>query len=263
MFFLSVTRVCQNRRRRRRHSVSTPAHVQQQKQTLTRSIATLERQLETRRAQLEHHVDVEEQLLTARQRTDDEQMAWERKMARGKSIYGDAWDHSVDGNVPIGTLMNMKKQDLVEIQAEARAQVSCATSGKSEHDASDAQENTIQRQNKAALYMQDQSAWSPRVASVIQRPSQQWTSYRKATKRTQQTSCRDTALDELDWGNMTRDADTVVPPMPKLDLTRLVPYDRVNPGRPEPGVDTAQMKAATRRRARLDALNQFRFPFKH
>lgn len=203
--------------------------------------------------------------------------------------------------------MNMKKEDLQDIQAEARAEVSAMNKNRHFPNREETQEEIIQRQNAAAFHIQDQSAMSPRVASIQRRPQSQWKSYRKTTKRTHQTSRRDAEFeDDLDWGSGStiRKPETTnvplefKPEMPKLDLSKLQAYTSVDPGatqtipllvKPEmpmkfgdlsklhayeslnPGVapppviplDQSQLKAAAHRRARLEALNQFRHPSKH
>lgn len=130
MFFLSVTRMCHQKRRKRRKTLTSsssslsegltsvsnavPAHLGQRKQTLVRYISKLESQLKTRKAQLGHHEELEE-ILTARGRTEDEEAEWQNMMTRGRSIYGDAWDHPVDGNVPIWYVVSLWVSFLVEI----------------------------------------------------------------------------------------------------------------------------------------------------
>ncbi|CAM9237127.1 unnamed protein product [Ectocarpus sp. 12 AP-2014] len=45
--------------------------------------------------------------------------AQERWDARGRSIYGDAWDDPHDGNVPLRTLFNLPKEEIDSIREEA------------------------------------------------------------------------------------------------------------------------------------------------
>jgi hypothetical protein len=71
-------------------------------------------------------------LLTARQQvaTDDartQSAAWNDAMARGRDVYGDAWDAEVEGlGVPMSELMDLNKQELAEIQRQAKQRLAAA-----------------------------------------------------------------------------------------------------------------------------------------
>ncbi|ETV97157.1 hypothetical protein H310_09957 [Aphanomyces invadans] len=169
------------RRRTRFHSpldvssVTLSENIARRKLDLQRFIHSLQRQLANRQQQLEMH-DRVEQVLTTREMlesppSDDRQ--WVEIMRRGKEMYQDEWEVGENGNLPLGVLFNMHKEELL---ATARA---------TPRQAASSHAKDIERQNQATLLLHEamqtsrqQSVQGASAAAVIPAASQ-WKSQRR------------------------------------------------------------------------------------
>ncbi|KAF0699910.1 Aste57867_9550 [Aphanomyces stellatus] len=169
------------RRRRRYHSpldveqITISENIARRKRDLGRYIDTLQKQLDARKQQLEMH-DRVEQVLTARQEMTDESHGdprWKEIMERGKAMYGDEWENGKEGELPLGVLMSMHKEELL---ATARPNLP------DELDTSDQKlKRSIERLNQATLVQHAfvlETARREKSAAVLPVNSQ-WKSQRR------------------------------------------------------------------------------------
>ncbi|EQC33535.1 hypothetical protein SDRG_09042 [Saprolegnia diclina VS20] len=207
-------------------------NIHRRKHDLNRYIETLQRKLQVRQAQLKMHDHVEE-LLTARAAMEaqsypsmakddtdnDNDPTWAAILARGRELYGDAWDHSKDGAPPLKEQMQLHKTELL----------ASATPRK---DPDDKLKKTIARQNQAALLVQQQVLRTARKdtnrhpMSVIPVAQSQWKSQRKCGGRSMEpapASPRKANADGKGWsrGNVAAPPTAPTPGVPKLNLAAL------------------------------------------
>ncbi|ETV77771.1 hypothetical protein H257_08616 [Aphanomyces astaci] len=140
------------RRRTRFHSpldvgqVTLSENIARRKQDLQRFISTLQRQLTTRQQQLDMH-DRVEQVLTARQALEtppSDDPRWNEIMQRGKEMYQDEWEVGTDGQLPLGVLLTMHKDELLAATTRATPPTLASSHAKA-----------IDRQNHAMLIQQE------------------------------------------------------------------------------------------------------------
>ncbi|KAH9130226.1 hypothetical protein LEN26_008723 [Aphanomyces euteiches] len=168
------------RRQRRRYysplevgQITLSENIARRKRDLHRYIDTLQRQLDTRKQQLEMHDHVE-QVLTARKQvedgTQDNDPTWKTIMDRGKEMYGEEWEQGKEGELPLSVLMTMHKEELLS-----------QTTQRSHETREQKMKKTIERQNAAALVKQEFVLKTARRGQGKTTPllDSQWKSQRK------------------------------------------------------------------------------------
>lgn len=196
--------------------------VKAQQENLTRHISRLEAQLEMRKSQLATHRELET-ILTARKEERDgpDTPEWKAMMARGKAIYGDAWDNPADGSIPLCELMTMHKDELDSVRHEAMDacsdKVPKRKPRKSKHEKA---KTSIDQQN--ALMLSGLSN-SPALVHPHRMVNNFHSQRKKGTPNTQTAS---TPIDEDDMDIHWSKPETNTPSsasivLPSLDFTKL------------------------------------------
>ncbi|KDO20495.1 hypothetical protein SPRG_14013 [Saprolegnia parasitica CBS 223.65] len=204
-------------------------NIHRRKHDLHRYIETLQKKLQVRQAQLKMHDHVEE-LLTARAAMEaqsypsmvndddnDDDPTWAAILARGRELYGDAWDHGKDGAPPLKEQMQLHKTELL----------ASATPRK---DPDTKLKKTIARQNQAALLVQQQRTARDDARrhpmAVLPVAQSQWKSQRKRGGRSiePEAAARKPKAGGTGWSRSNVNAPPPTAPtlgVPKLNLAVL------------------------------------------
>lgn len=240
--------------------------IERRKNDLGRHIKRLENQLDFRKSQLNHHEQLE-QLVTARvEETQEQDENWHQMMARGRQVYGDAWDNPSDGSIPLQTLMTMHKDELYAIRHEAQSKIDLEPEKKKKRKPKAIREaEAIEYQNRAILQFNQSNIQQYNHelmhgnktttrgllnSQALVHPQAQWSSHRRRVPVTTQTVELDV---EPEW---TREATAPVLPalsIPRLDFTKLTHATGLA-AREVPD----QAAKASHRENRMSALNKLR-----